>query len=158
MPRRNDIQKILVIGIAVLILQSPLAARSQGIVDCVQNHKLKVGKISGLVVDPFGVAIPTSFVSATDQNGHEFTTHTDSQGEFALQVSSGNYRLKSQLNGLESSQVDLVIGRNFWRISQPKRLYVVLGLAGIYCPWVTTSKQDFEYNIRANKERSKELK
>jgi hypothetical protein len=156
MPRRNDIQKILVMGFAAMVLQLPPNARSQ--VDCVLNHTLKVREISGVVLDPSGEAVSTSTVSAIDQKGHGVTAQTSSDGRFALQVPQGRYELRAELNGFEPGQANLMVRRNVWNVFPKRQLYVILGLPGSYCPWVTASKKDFEYNIRANSKRLKELK
>jgi hypothetical protein len=156
MPRRNDIQKILVIGLAAMVLQSPRIARSQ--IDCVQNHTLNVREISGVVFDPSGEIVPSSTVSAIDQKGHAVTTRSGSDGKFALQVPLGRYELRAELNGFERSQVNLIVRRSIWNVLQKRRLYVILGLPGSFCPWVTVSKKDFESNISANNKRLKELK
>lgn len=126
-------------------------------VDCVQNHTLKVGNIQGVVVDPFGTAIPDAVVTVTDRTGRVSSTKTDAEGRFSIRVPREFYKFKATVRALKEGEVELVVRRSLWISLERKRLYVVLGLAGSYCPWVTTNQKDFEYNIRANKKRSKEF-
>jgi hypothetical protein len=38
----------------------------------------------------------------------------------------------------------------------PSDLRVILGMAGSFCPWVTTGQRGFQKIVRANKKRLKE--
>ena len=126
-----------------------------GQVDCVQNHRLTVREIMGKVVDPFGTAIPGATIEAVGGNDYRFTTKTDKNGEFALPASPGKYKLAVKLRMFQSAKVDLVVNHNILKARHGK-LYVILGLAGSYCPWITTSKKELEYSIHSNEKRAKE--
>jgi hypothetical protein len=127
-----------------------------GQVDCVQNHVLSTAAISGKVVDPFGVVVPNARVSLTNLSGRRFETQTDAEGRFRLSAASGEYKFEASLPDFQIARVDVSLDRDIWNTLHPADLHVILGLFGLYCPWVTTSKREIEYNIRANIKRSKE--
>ena len=141
--------------LAALLLLSDAYSSAQ--VDCVQNRTSKVSDIQGVVVDPFGIAVPAATVTAWDQNGHVASTQTNAVGRFSIRTSKGKYEFKASMHAFEDGKVELIVRRNVFSSLRHEQLYVILGLAGSYCSWVTTSDKDFEYNIRANKKRSKEF-
>jgi hypothetical protein len=144
------------LGVIVSILILFTEPFAQGQVDCVQNHRLSIARISGQVVDPFGVAVPNARISLTNLSGSKFETQTDAGGRFRLSAATGDYRFEAKLPNFQTAIVEISLDRDVWDTLRPVDFHVILGLFGLYCPWVTTSKKEFEYNIRANIMRSKE--
>ncbi len=154
MPRRNDIQDFIAIGLAISILLFPLVSRSQAIVDCVYPGHVLVSRAQGKVVDPTGVAIPGAAVAFADDHGVTLQTKTDNRGMFRLAARPGMYSFKASFPMFEPAHADLEVGRNLVRLVRPSDLHVILGLGGSDCAWVTTSQRKFKQIIESNKKRS----
>jgi Carboxypeptidase regulatory-like domain len=140
--------------VSVGVLMAPPFVLGQ--VDCVQNHRLSTARISGQVVDPFGVSLPNARISLTNLSGRSFETQTDADGRFRLSAASGEYKFEASLLNFQVARVDVSLGRDAWKTFRPTDLHVILGFVSLYCSWVTTSKREFDYNVRANIKRSKE--
>src|SRR5260370_14198138 len=76
----------------------------------VAQGKILSGKITGLVADQTGAAIPGAHAKAVDlATGHEYTAITEDNGEFVIdQVPFGFYHVTVQANGFATAVVDRV--------------------------------------------------
>jgi len=154
MPRRNDIQKILVI-IAVASCSAFALLQAQT-VDCVYPSRIFVCRVQGHVFDPFGTAVPGVVLSLVNGSAATLQTTSDNQGGFRLAAPPGKYSLKAVFPMFQTSQAELNVSEDSAGLVRPGNLYVILGMTGSFCAWVTTSKKDFDKIIRANKKRLKE--
>ncbi len=136
------------------------SAFAQGIVDCVSPAHVTVVRFQGQVFDPGGTGVPDVKISLVHELGELGATMqltADEQGRFQLDVLPDRYNFKAidPLFQTASGQLT-ILGREDGGRKRPDFLYVVIGMAGSFCPWMTTSKSKFERVIRANKRRMKE--
>jgi len=139
---------------ALTSLTSPQFARSQGIVDCVCPGHVAVSRVGGRVFDPFGVAVPGAAISLVDEQGSTLQTKTDSEGRFRVAASPGKYSFKAAFPRFQTSQTELNVGEDLVGPVRQGNLWVILGLEGADCAWVTTSHKEFRQIISSNKERA----
>jgi len=132
------------------------AIHAQGIVDCVYPGHVVVSRVQGQVADPFGVAVPGVTVTLVDKRGSTLRATTDSQGRFSVDASPGEYSFKAALSNFQASQTQLNVGEDLAGLFHPSNLHVILGMAGSFCPWITTNESEFRSNISRNKKRSEE--
>jgi len=145
-------------GAAAVLISLPLSlsAHSQGIVDCVSPSHISVSRVQGQVFDPSGVAVPGVTVSLVDKRGARQEIETDSQGLFHIEALPDSYEFKAAQRSFETASAGLyILGREDVG-PRPDYLYVVLGMGGSFCPWVTASKHEFQRIIRDNKKRMRE--
>jgi len=143
----------LEVGIAAL---SAHVAHAQGIVDCVYPGRVSVSSVQGQVFDPFGAVVPGVVITLVDQHDATLHTTTDGQGRFHLSTSPGKYRFKAIYPMFQTGQTELNVGEDLIGVVHPSDLHVILGLDGMYCAWVTTSRKEFQQIIKDNKKRSEE--
>src|SRR5260370_26523272 len=76
----------------------------------VAQGQILSGKITGLVVDQSGAAIPGARAKAVDlATNHEYTAITEDNGEFVMdQLPFGFYHVTVQANGFSTAVVDRV--------------------------------------------------
>jgi hypothetical protein len=120
------------------------SAFPQGIVDCIQQRKLTVPKVEGQVVDPKGAPVPTALVWISQEGKLVSKIETDSLGRFAFGVRSGQYTLKAQLQGFETTTAELDVGKDLGSLFHPTALKVILALPGMNCSWVTTGGREYK--------------
>jgi hypothetical protein len=142
------------IAMTIMVLEAGHLAAAQ--VDCVQNRRIVAERVAGQVVDPFGVGIPEAKISLSDQAGHQFETRTGPDGKFSLAADAGQYKFEASLPNFQAADVDISLQQGVWNSFHRRDFHVILGLFGMYCPWVTASSRDYENNVRANIKRSKE--
>lgn len=125
-------------------------------VDCVNPAKLHVSRILGQVFDPSGNPIPSANIEV--RNGEQQFKHAnaDASGNFDVKLPFGEYSLEVSYRPFQSLNVEADVGQDLRTIARPTSLYVILGLAGSFCSWVTTSKKEFHHEVRANKKRIEE--
>src|SRR5258706_2007323 len=89
-----------VISLLVVLLLAVTVAQGQ----------ILSGKITGVVVDQSGAAIPGAHAKAVDlATSHEYTAITKDNGDFVIeQVPFGFYRVTVQANGFATAAVDRV--------------------------------------------------
>ena len=141
---------------AVVSLSLHQSVHSQGIVDCVYPGQVTVSRLEGQVFDPFGVVVPGVVITLDDERGSTQKNTTDSQGRFRLAVSPGKYSFKAVFPMFQTSQTELSVGEDLVGLLRPSNVYVILGLNGSYCAWVTASRKEFRQIISSNKKRSEE--
>jgi hypothetical protein len=141
---------------AVASMSLPQLAHSQEIVDCVYPGHVIVSRVEGQVFDPFGVVVPGVVITLVDERGSTQKYTTDSLGRFRLAVSPGKYSFKAVFPMFQISQTELSVGEDLVGLLRPSTVYVILGLNGSYCAWVTTSRKEFRQIISSNKKRSEE--
>jgi hypothetical protein len=141
---------------ALISLPSSQFARSQGIVDCVYPGHAAVSRVEGRVFDPFGVAVPGVVVSLVNEQGSTLQTKTDSEGRFRVAASPGEYSFKAVFPMFQTSQTELNVGEDLVGLVHPGSLWVILGLNGADCAWITSSQKEFRQIISSNKKRAKE--
>ena len=127
-----------------------------GIVDCVSQAKLTASRLVGVVVDPSGVPVPHANVSITANENARIATVTDSKGRFSLNAPAGEYLLVVKATPFVSAEVGVRLGRDVAGIVHHNDLYVILGLAGSFCPSITTSVKAFRRTVRDNNNRMQE--
>jgi hypothetical protein len=142
--------------VAVVFFSLPQFAHPQEIVDCVYPGHVIVSRVEGQVFDPFGVVVPGVAITLVDNRGSTKKYTTDSQGRFRLAVSPGKYSFKAVFPMFEYSQTELIVGEDLVGVIRPSNIYVILGMNGSYCAWVTTSRKGFRQIISSNKKRSEE--
>jgi hypothetical protein len=135
----------------VLAGAAPISAQG----NCVAPHGVAVGQIRGQVYDAFGIAVPFATVTVLGIRG-AVQTNADETGQFSFDVPPGHYVLKAESEGFAYSSAELKVGRSWQTTLGRQRLKVMLGFGDTYCPWVTTSKKDFEDTSEANFTRLKE--
>jgi hypothetical protein len=141
---------------ALISLPSSQFARSQGIVDCVYPGHVAVSRVEGKVFGPFGVVVPGVVVSLVNEQGSTLQTKTDSEGRFRVAASPGKYSFKAVFPMFQTSQTELNVGEDLVGLVHPGNLWVILGLNGADCAWVTTSQKEFRQIISSNKKRAEE--
>jgi hypothetical protein len=97
------------------------------------------GKITGLVVDESGAAIPRARAKAVDlATSHEYTAITEDNGEFVIdQVPFGFYHLTVQADGFSTAVVDRVQVN----VSQVSHVNVKLTVAAVGMEVTVTAEQ-----------------
>ncbi|HEV2135294.1 MAG TPA: carboxypeptidase regulatory-like domain-containing protein [Terracidiphilus sp.] len=138
---------------AAAIVLAPATTDAQG--NCVAPHGVAIGQIRGQVYDAFGLAVPFATITVLGIRGAVQTT-ADATGQFSFDVPPGHYVLKAESEGFAYSSAELKVGRSWQTTLGRQRLKVMLGFGDTYCPWVTTSKKDFEDTSEANFTRLKE--
>jgi hypothetical protein len=123
---------------ACIAVPSSQIAQGQGIVDCVYPGRVSVSRVQGRVFDPFGVVVPGVVITLVDEQNTSLQLATDEQGRFHFAISPGKYRLKAVFQMFQTSQTELNVGEDLVGLVHPGDLYVILGLSGSYCAWVTT--------------------
>ena len=131
-----------------------------GIVDCIGQSKIQASRLVGTVFDPTGVPIPGAQVqlfpaAALQDPGLKplAETTTDEAGFFRLDSKPDAYMLAVKSPAFVGPQVEIDLGKDLVSTLHPTKLYVILGLAGSFCPWVTRSKRGVEHEIQLNKRR-----
>jgi hypothetical protein len=131
-----------------------------GIVDCFGQPRVQVSRLMGTVFDPTGVPVPGAEVQLFPAAGFQnprvkplVETTTDDAGNFRLDSKPGTYMFEVKSPAFEGTQVEIDLGRDLVNTLHPARLYVMLGLAGSFCPWVTISKRGFEHEVEINQKR-----
>ncbi|MGO8758835.1 MAG: carboxypeptidase-like regulatory domain-containing protein [Terracidiphilus sp.] len=144
----------LSVAVAAVAMNATSFAAAQ--VDCVYPGRVSVPRVQGQVFDPLGTAVPGVVVKLVDQRGSTLQATTDGQGRFRLAAPPGEYSFTAVLPMFQTSQTELSVGEDLAGLVHPRNLYVVLGMAGTFCPWVTTSEKEFRNIINGNKKRSEE--
>lgn len=124
-------------------------------IKCVVPHGVVVPQIRGQVFDAFGIAVPFATVTVLGIHGAVQTT-ADDVGQFSFEVPAGHYVFKAEAEGFSYSSAELKVGRTWQTMVGRQTLKVMLGFGDTYCPWVTTSKQNFESTADANMTRLKQ--
>jgi hypothetical protein len=140
----------------VATLSLPQFAHTQGIVDCVYPGRVSVSRVEGQVFDPSGTVVPGVIITLADERGSKIQTTTDGQGRFRLAASPGEYSFTAVVPMFQTSQTRLNVGEDLAGLFHPSNLRVILGMAGSFCPWVTTSQREFRDVISSNKKRIEE--
>ncbi len=140
------VSALIVFGSSLLVAQ----------VDCVQPHEIPVTQVRGQVFDPFGIPVPEATVLLVPQKGQKLQTKSDGKGRFELHAPLGHYALKVEQQGFALSSAELHVGRNLLGTIHRQELRVMLGFAGSYCPWITTSKRNFLSAVQTNIKRLKD--
>jgi len=129
-------------------------ARAQSFVDCVYPRRVSVSRIQGRVFDPFGVPVPGVVITLVDEDGRTLQTKSDGGGRFQIAASPGKYSFKADFPMFQTSDTELAVGEDLIGFIHPSHLYVILGLTGSECAWITTSRKEFEQVISDNKKKS----
>src|SRR6266404_5770904 len=118
-----------VISLSVVLLLAVTVAQGQ----------ILSGKITGLVVDQSGAAIPGAHAKAVDlATSHEYTALTEDSGEFVIdQVPFGFYHVTVEAKGFSTAVVD----RLQVNVSQVSHVNVKLTLATVGANVVVTAEQ-----------------
>jgi hypothetical protein len=132
------------------------ACYSYAQVDCVYPGHVAASRVDGQVYDSFGTVVPGVAITLTDERGSKLEAKTDDQGRFRIAAASGKYSFKATFAMFETSQTSLDVGADLAGLLHPSKLYVILGLNGSNCPWVTTSQKKFRQIVNSNKKRSEE--
>jgi Carboxypeptidase regulatory-like domain len=105
----------------------------------VAQGQILSGRITGLVVDQSGAAIPGAHAKAVDlATSHEYTAITEDNGEFVIdQVPFGFYQVTVQANGFSTAVVDRVQVN----VSQVSHVNVKLAVAAVGARVVVTAEQ-----------------
>ncbi len=151
---RLSASRLYALAVCGFVFLWPALAPSQ--IDCITPAKLSVSQVRGQVFDPFGIPVSDATVSLVSRNGKSLETTSDETGRFALDAPLGLYFLKVEQQGFALSSTELYVGRNLWTTIHRQELRVMLGFAGSYCPWVTTSKREFLTAVQANIKRLKD--
>ena len=159
MPHRNDNAKnLLITGLmlasASVMGLSSISAAAQ--VNCVAPRTVHVSRVQGQVFDPLGAFVPGAEVSLRSGKGALLQTTTDSMGRFQMDAAPGQYVLEVVIPAFQFSSAELVVDPDLGNLKRPDTLWVIVGLGGVSCPLVTTSKKEFQQMIRADKKRLKE--
>ncbi len=141
-------------AIAAVIANTSFVASAQ--VDCVYPGRVAVSRVQGQVFDPFGAVVPGVVITLVNAQGLTLKTTTDAQGRFHVAASPGKYFFKAVFPMFQTSQTELSVGEDLVGPVHSNNLYVIMGLSGSYCAWVTTSPEEFQQIIGSNKKRSEE--
>ena len=131
-----------------------------GIVDCFGQRKVRVSRVVGKVFDPTGVAVPGAKILLSgvgeymQPNANPASESiADNAGRFVIKAVPGDYMLEIETPAFVSPHVEIDLGRDLVSFAHPENLYVMLGLSGSFCPWVTTSRRAFDREVRLNRKR-----
>ncbi len=127
-------------------------------VDCVLPRQINVSRIQGHVYDPWGRAIPGAEVSLSDAGKVIQQQSTDEEGSFSFPQHSGRFEFAATVKFMQPSRVVLQVGNDLVHFIHHDDLFVLIGLPGSYCSWITTSHREFAREIANNKIRMKEFK
>ena len=125
-------------------------------VNCISPKPLKVSRVQGQVFDITGNAVPGVVVSLVQEGKSKAQFHTGAIGQFQFKAAPGRYVLNAVVPAFQRASVELEVGRNLGNLFHPSTLYVIVGLHGSFCPWVTTSDREFQKIVRDNNQRLKE--
>jgi len=137
----------------LLLLSCPCFGYAQ--TGCVSAANLTVPTFQGRLSDIAGNPVSGAVVTLESNNGSQFKATTRANGQFRLDAPPGKYKLLAFYPSFQSISTTLTVGPNT-TASQESTLYIILGLQGSYCSFITTSKKEFDNIIRANKKRLKE--
>jgi len=132
------------------------ASTQFGIVDCFGQPNVLAARARGVIVDPTGVPLSGALVTMTGEGGSNFETKSDSDGHWSLMAPPGHYIFRVKMDAFAGPEIGLDIHRDVTNIIRPKELKVLIGLQGMFCPWVTTNDAKFKYEIAENKKRLEE--
>lgn len=141
-----------VLSAVVFFAIATSSAMAQG--NCAAPHDVAVPQVRGQVFDAFGITVPFATVTVFGIDG-AVKTSADDTGRFSFNVPAGHYVFKAEAEGFSYSSAELKVGRSWQTILGRRNLNVMLGFGDTYCPWVTTSKQEFERTADANMTRLK---
>ena len=149
-------RRILAIGFAAIVIAiasfAPALLQSQ--VDCVSPGRVYALRMRGIVVDPKGAPIPGAKVSIESNGSVIATTLSNDDGRFSLNGKRGIYTLRVEYptanQAFDNLSVELHAGTRIRTLLKPGQLRVILGIRYMFCTWVTTSRNEFEYEVRSN--------
>jgi hypothetical protein len=148
MQRKNDIQRILLIGslMAVCLAASALSwsqPESQG--------PIHLWRLHGLLVTPDGQPLSNIAVTLSRDGKTVDQTTTDSSGQFAFDHVYGHYRLHIAKSNFSQLDHEVVVGIETVDPAR-KMLYVIPGPGACAddCSSVFTSKSEFQKTIQRN--------
>ena len=152
---------LLALGSSISFGQSAHAvAPGFGIVDCFGQGRVHASRLVGTVFDFTGVPVPGAKVylfspsTYLDPDAKPLSqTVTDEAGRFVLKAAPASYIFEVKSPVFTGAQVEIELGRDVVNVLRPTSLYVTLGMAGSYCPWVTTKRREFEHEVEDNKSR-----
>jgi hypothetical protein len=133
--------------LALFLFMIALLSRSsiaQGIVDCIEQKKIYIPKVSGQVFDFTGVPVPEVDVQLVRVGRVIDQTKTDSEGKFSFKTPPGIYTLRAAAQGFEVTNAQIEVGKDLSSLFHSNSLRVILALEGLNCPWITTSNREFK--------------
>jgi hypothetical protein len=153
MPRRNDIQKILVIGSGQLALDRwgvlvfllcATIPQASGQVDCFGYRKHLVSKVEGRVFDPSGIPIPKAEITLRRDSAVVSRSETDDRGRFVIKAPTGKFDLRAEARGFAEGYAILDVGHDPIHLLHRSTLWIILGVGTPGpCPTSTTNHREF---------------
>jgi len=125
-------------------------------VDCFGQANVLAAHARGLIVDPTGVPLSGALMTMTGEVGSKLETKSDADGHWSLKAPPGHYIFRVEMNVFAGPEIGLDIDRDVTNIIRPTELRVLMGLQGMFCPWVTTNNAKFKHEIAENKKRLQE--
>jgi hypothetical protein len=162
MPRRNDIQKILVIGsgpitlsrwVVVVFLLCAAIPPGFGQVDCFGYRMHLVSKIEGRIFDPSGIPLPKAKVTLLRDSAVVDRAETDERGWFEIKAPRGKYNLRAEARGFAEGFAMLDVAHDPNHLLHRSTLWIILGLGfSEPCPTSTTSHREFLHLLQTQKQ------
>jgi len=142
------------IFVALAVVMSAGIAAAQ--VDCVMPAPLTVSRVQGQVFDWTGTGVPGVAITLVSRSGAMMRTTAGQEGRFQIPVPPGQYFFKAIVPMFQTASGKLTVREDTDGHVRPSYLYVIVGMGGSFCPWMTTSKREFRKIILDNKKRLKE--
>jgi len=151
----------IVVGLGCSFSPGQLVHRNRvflqfGIVDCFGQGRVLASRAQGMIVDPTGVPVPGARISLTAEGKPSLETRSGSDGRFLLKAPAGLYIFRVDVAQFAGPEIELDLGKDSTSLLHPNSMYVMLGLAGSFCPLVTTSDRMLKRETELNKQRLKE--
>ena len=153
MPRRNDIQKILVT--VTVACAYPIISHAQ--VDCFGQKTIVLSTVRGSVHDMTGEPIRNAEVSLVRDHQVIRTARTGTSGEFKIEASDGSYWLRATAPGFGPSEGYVELAHDLRAELHPQKIWFILGVGmDAPCPAVTSNHREFMRLVSAGKKKYKE--
>jgi hypothetical protein len=166
MPRRNDIQKILVIragarlrwflnGVFFLALVLGWSrATTAFAMDCPAPGEITLKRMQGIIYGPSGEPVPGITVRISRAGKQIAQTQTDEGGRFKFNTGKGEYDVRAEFARIKTFDVKArVVGGVF----HPSRLFIVMALSGTRCSFATSSSKQLKQEIQHYQHQLREI-
>ena len=149
MTRRNQIQKLLAIGV---LMAADIAGTGLARGQLEEQGPIHVWRLHGIFVNPEGKPLENVEVTLLRDGAVAYRTRTDGSGRFAFDHIYGRYWLHIDKANYSQLNREVSVAMRVQGVLAPKTLFVVAGPQACAddCSSVFTSKSEFERKIHRN--------
>jgi hypothetical protein len=151
MRRRNDNQKVAMIGFGLIVMGLGLAVGSAHAQPDVPKP-MHLTHVAGYVVNSLGKPVVNAEVTLVRDETVAYRTRTDSSGAFHFDRVSGRFIFKVARTEYAPAAREVNVRAEIATYLQRKKLYVIVGPGACTdeCSSVLTSKSEFDRAIKRN--------